>query len=337
MKKVNPSWLLPILLVLGGAIIFFGTLTKAESATAGHVVISEVQTAGVTVGDEFVELYNPTSSSVDLSGWRLRRETSTGGDGGNLVASLSGNIPAHGFFLITPQTEYTGSASADKTYSVGGNPVAANNTVLLYSDAAITLVDKVGVGSGASTAEGTGTATPSAGGSIERRANSSSDATSMGIGGSDEFAGNGEDTENNSNDFVLRTNSQPQNSSSAVEPVPVPTPSNTPIPSPTDIPTVTPTVAPTDTPTPTIEPTASPSPTEEPTPTSTPELTATPTVTIAPFPTLSPAPTATVTPNPTGTPAFPRFTVVCSTKFLNFNFGFIHIQIPLFTCRLVRI
>ena len=319
MKKVSLSWLLPILLVIGGAIIFFGTFSKAESATATHIVISEVQIAGATAGDEFVELYNPTSSSADLTGWRLRRKTSAGGDGGNLVSSLSGSIPAYGFFLITPQTEYTGPVSADQMYSVSGNPVAANNTVLLYSDAGVTLVDKVGIGTVADS-ETSPASAPSAGGSVERKANSLSDAPSM-TTGDDQFAGNGEDTDDNASDFILRSTSQPQNSSSSIEPTPVPTPTNTPIPTPTVVPTEIPT------PTPTIVPTAIPTPTIEPTPT----------LTMTPSPTLSPAPTATVTPTPTGIPVFPRFTVVCSTKILNFNFGFIHIRIPLFTCRLVRV
>jgi len=41
----------------------------------------------------------------------------------------------------------------------------------------------------------------------------------MGIGGIDEFEGNGYDSNNNSNDFVQRTTPQPQNSSSQAEPI----------------------------------------------------------------------------------------------------------------------
>lgn len=313
MKKVNLPWLLPIFLLIGGILIFLNTAIRADSAAATHIVISEVQTAGATVGDEFVELYNPTSFSVDISGWRLRRETSTGGDGGNLVASLSGNIPAHGFFLITPQTEYTGSASADQTYSVGGNPVAANNTVLLYSDAGVTLVDKIGLGT-AVNSETSAASNPLVGESVERKANSTSTAVSMDIGGVDEFSGNAEDTDNNSADFIVRTISQPQNSLSEAEPVVVPTPSEVP----------TPTIEPTAIPTPTIEPTAIPTPTAE--PTAIPTVTATPTV----VPTVAPSVTPT-------SPLFPRlFHVTCSIQIKILNFGFFQVQVSIPTCRLVR-
>lgn len=314
MKKKNLPWLFLFIPLFILGTVLFRSPTPAQSATAGHIVISEVQIAGATAGDEFVELYNPTSSVVDLSGWRLRRETSTGGDGGNLVASLSGNIPAHGFFLVTPQSGYTGSASADQMYSVAGNPVAANNTVLLFSDAAITLVEKVGVGSGASTAEGTGTATPAAGQSVERKANPSSTDISMGSGGVDEFGGNGEDTNDNSADLVLRNVSQPQNSSSAVEPV-----SGTPTEIPT--PTTEPSITPSETPTPTLEPSITP--------------------TEVPIPTLSPTPTATptVSPSPTRKPPFffPRFQLTCSVTYKTFNFGFFRIQIPLISCQLKKV
>ena len=45
--------------------------TNVFSATASHVVISEIQIAGGNSNDEFVELYNPTNASVNLTGWRL--------------------------------------------------------------------------------------------------------------------------------------------------------------------------------------------------------------------------------------------------------------------------
>jgi len=53
-------------------------MAQGQSSTASHVVISEVQVGGTLVDDEFVELYNPTNSAISLSGWRLRRKTSTG-------------------------------------------------------------------------------------------------------------------------------------------------------------------------------------------------------------------------------------------------------------------
>lgn len=310
MKRVNLLWLLPFILLFGGLVILFGTSSSVDSAPATHIVISEIQISGASAGDEFIELYNSTSTAVDITGWRLRRETSTGGDGGNLVASLSGNIPAHGFFLITPQDKYTGSVSADQTYSVSSNPVAADNTILLYSDSGVTLVDKVGVGLGASTAEIAGTATPSAGQSVERKANSSSTSESMRAGGDDEFEGNSEDTDNNSEDFILREVSQPQNSQSNIEPDLTPTPTLEP----------TPTLI-----SPTIEPTSIPTPTTEPT--------ATPTVTVAPTITLAVSPTLIPTP---ATFPFLRLRLACSVQVRTIDFRFFQIKVSIPVCRLVR-
>jgi hypothetical protein len=84
----------------------------------------------------------------------------------------------------------------------------------------------------------------------------------------DEFKGNGEDSDNNSNDFIVRATAQPQNSASSTEPASVtPTPTSS----------ITPTVTPLSTPTPTI--TITPTPTLTPTPTATPTPTSTPTPT----------------------------------------------------------
>lgn len=95
----------------------------------------------------------------------------------------------------------------------------------------------------------------------------------MGPGGIDEFEGNGQDTDNNSSDFVPRLVPQPQNSQSAEEPI-TPTVTPTLSPTPSETPTEAPTLSPS--PSPTVEPTATPSPSPEPSPTSTINPTPTP-------------------------------------------------------------
>lgn len=269
--------------------------TATPTATpAPKVVISEVQIAGTTATDEFVELYNPNESSVDLEGWRMTRKTDTGTES-NLVSSFPEGtmITARGYYLIS-SPDYDGSPSADTTYSATTNSIAADNTVLLYQDAGDTLIDKVGMGAAVDSETST-TTVPAADSSVERKANATSTSETMGSGGADETAGNGHDTDNNTNDFVSRTSSQPQNSGSSTEP-PGATPSPTPTATPTESPTATPTESPTATPTatatptesPTASPTESPSPTPSETPTSTPEPSETPTAT--PEPTSTPEP-----------------------------------------------
>lgn len=276
------------------------TKKRKPKSLAIHIVISEVQIGGATAGDEFIELYNPTNSPVSLLGWKLTRKTS-GGTEENLVSSagFSGSIASHGFFLITPQTGYMGGTTADLLYSQASNSIAANNTVLLY-DSLNTVVDKVAFGTGTDPEGSVFSANPSANSSIERKANSSSTSATMAIGGADEFAGNGEDTNNNNADFVSRAASQPQNSSSGVEPAAATsTPTNTLTFTPSNTPTNTATHTSTDTPTNTNTPTdtLTPSPTNTDTPTNTP--TDTPTNTNTPTP--SDTPTETPTPTPTNT------------------------------------
>jgi len=55
-----------VVLVAAVAILFaFGFVPVVAHVAPEHVVISEVQIAD----NEFVELYNPTDSAIDMTGW----------------------------------------------------------------------------------------------------------------------------------------------------------------------------------------------------------------------------------------------------------------------------
>jgi 5'-nucleotidase len=76
----------------------------AQANPAGtDLVISEVYGAGGNSGAvynaDFVELYNPTNSSLPLSGLYLHYRSAAGVSGGAPFA-LSGNVPAHGHWLV---------------------------------------------------------------------------------------------------------------------------------------------------------------------------------------------------------------------------------------------
>ncbi|MEK7186037.1 MAG: lamin tail domain-containing protein [Patescibacteria group bacterium] len=320
MKKVNLLWLLPAVLLIGGLVIFFNTASKAESATATSIVISEVQIAGASASADFIELYNPTSLPVNLSSFNLVKRTSSGSTDTLIVNFGASDVIASHGFLLWCFNHISSNLGCDKH---SADTISNNNTIALRDGALNTgtIIDALTIGVALHTlGEGAPPATPSAGQSVERKANSSSTIVSMDIAGIDEFLGNAEDTDDNSADFIVRTISQPQNSSSSVEPVAVPTPSEVPTP------TLEPTVVPTEVPTPTIEPTSIPTPTTEPT--------AIPTVTVAP--TAVPTITPIVSPVPSPLP-FPRlFTVTCSTQIKTLNFRFFQIQISIPTCRLVR-
>lgn len=246
-------------------ILVFAFIPFRPSAAENHVVISEIQISGTTATDEFVELYNPTNSEINIAGWRLTKKVISGTQS-NLVTNIVGTIPAYGHFLITHPTGYDGSISSDLAYSTSTS-ITPDNTVLLYSDGGITLVDKVGMGLATDFETAVFASNPLANSSIQRT--------------------NGQDTNNNSADFFLQTVSDPQNSQTII------TPTSTPTPTPVD------STEPGDTPTP--QPTSTATPTSIPTPTTSPTFSSSPTPSQLPI--TSPTPTATsptfFTPSPT--------------------------------------
>ncbi len=124
-----------------------------QPVTLKHILINEIQIAGITAKDEFITLFNPNSVDVNLEGFSLKKKTSNGNES-NLVSAgaFLGNIPALGYFLIVPKTNddgtktYTGLVTPDLYYSGKSFSVASDNTVLLY-DGDDKLLDKIGFGS----------------------------------------------------------------------------------------------------------------------------------------------------------------------------------------------
>lgn len=321
-------------------ILFLISTSIIQAANATHIVISEVEVGKTgAANDEFVELYNPTDNNIELTNWKLTRKTQ-GGAESDLISAVSGTIKSHGYFLFAPSSGYTGLPSADQAYLASNNSITDNNTILLYNNDS-TLVDKVGFGT-ATDSEGAAETNPGAGTSRERQANSSSTSSTMGSGGIDEFNGNGEDTDNNANDFVLRSVPQPQNSASSLEPVPTQTPTNTTTIPPTSTETPTTTVTSTPSETPTTTPTDTPTTTPTQTPIESPSDTPTviPTQTPTPTTSLSPTPTLSITPTPTGAFPFitiPKFRTVCTTNMISFKIFSIQIHFPMVTCTLTTL
>jgi hypothetical protein len=150
----------------------------------GAIVINELQTDGV---DEFVELYNPNSCAVPLSGWEIKYESAGGGAGPAGYKFVAGDsIPALGYFLVA-SSAFSGKKDATL---ISGFAAAAGQVGLVDDKSAI--IDGVAYG----------TVT---GGSYREKQSAAAPPTNKSIGRSP----NGTDTDNNSADFKVLTSPSP--------------------------------------------------------------------------------------------------------------------------------
>ena len=190
------------------------------TTAACPIRISEVATRGpVSALDEFVEIYNPTSSAYSLSGVELYYYSSSGTPSRRVTITGTFSIAPHGFFLLAAE-DFAGTTP---DYSERWAQGFADGGGSVELRAGGERVDLIGWGT-ATVAEG-GPYTPAissaagtAGASYERKAQASSTAASMASGGADAMSGNGHDSGANASDIVVRTNRQPQSRSSAAEP-----------------------------------------------------------------------------------------------------------------------
>lgn len=136
----------------------------AAAAPATHLVISEVYGGGGNSGaqytHDFVELYNPTASPIDLTGLSLQYRSSGGTGAANGVHVLSGSVAAGGYFLAQEAVGSGGTTALPTPDATGDLAMSGTNGVvyLANSTTALTLtpgsitsdpnvVDLVGYGS----------------------------------------------------------------------------------------------------------------------------------------------------------------------------------------------
>jgi phosphatidylserine/phosphatidylglycerophosphate/cardiolipin synthase-like enzyme len=195
-----------------------------------HVVISEVYGGGGNSGstwkNDFVELYNPTNAPVNVTGWSVQY-ASAAGVFGNFKTFLSGTIQPKSYFLIQESQGAGGTKDLPTPDAVGiiamasgsGKIALVSDTLTVSGPTGVSVVDFVGYGT-ASMSEGSPTPALSNTTSAERKASATSTDVSLAPGGSEEKSGNGWDTNNNANDFVVQSVIVPQNSASPKEPPP---------------------------------------------------------------------------------------------------------------------
>lgn len=127
-REPNRLLIFFIVLISGFLIISKPALTK--------VLISKIQIAGVSSTDEFVELYNFSSSSISLENWSLKKLTSTGTTS-TLVSAFPSTalMNPFGYFLIAHRDYLpTRLPAPDLFYTNSSYSLASNNSLLLSNN-----------------------------------------------------------------------------------------------------------------------------------------------------------------------------------------------------------
>jgi len=183
MRHASPVALISLLLII--------------PTCSASVLISEVfyDAVGSDDSKEFVELYNPTSQDINITGWEI--EMGNGYDGSwDNQATILGIISAYSFFLIGEKN--VSGADIETNLELQNGPDAVR-----IKDDSGAVIDTVGYGDLGypELYEGTPMIDVSEGHSIERKP-----------GYLNPSGGNGQDTNNNSADFLDREEPEPQNS-----------------------------------------------------------------------------------------------------------------------------
>ena len=149
-----------------------------------HVVINEVQVgSAASPSDEFIELYNPCASMIDLTGSSLVYR-SAAGTSDLVIISLNKTIAPGGFYLVTGPA-FGDMGAPDQSYGAGRMSATGGGVGL--RDGTQALIDSVGYGTATNAfVEAAAAAAPPNGQSIARKPN-------------------GYDTDHNGSDFVAMT------------------------------------------------------------------------------------------------------------------------------------
>lgn len=187
------------------ALAISGLPMNFAKASSTSIVISEFRVRGPNgAADEFIELYNLSSSPVDVGGWLVRGSNNAGSVSTRATIPAGTVINPGCYYLVTNSSTsggpYSGAVTGDLTFATG---ITDDGGIALTLPGGTTIVDQVGMSVGSAYKEGTplaslGTSNLDRG--YERKP-----------GGA---AGNSTDTDDNSSNFQLITPSNPQNSAS---------------------------------------------------------------------------------------------------------------------------
>jgi hypothetical protein len=124
---------------------------------SGPIKVNEFST-GVTgaATNEFVELYNAATTSIDVSGYKVVYRSATGTSDTTLATLPTGTMLAAGAFYLLGGSGYAGAVAADQSF---GTSIAATGGSIGVKNATGTVSDAVAYGTAAN---GLGEGTPAA-------------------------------------------------------------------------------------------------------------------------------------------------------------------------------
>ncbi|WP_162551198.1 5'-nucleotidase C-terminal domain-containing protein [Paenibacillus tepidiphilus] len=164
-SRRKKGWSVALSALLIAGIALPAPQTASAAPDYSNIIISQVYGGGGNSGalykNDFIELYNPTDSPVDLSGWKVRYAgaTTSFSDDDKYVTSLSGTIPAGDYYLIQEAAGTGGTVNLPVPNEVGSIAMGGPNGKVELLNTSGTRIDLVGYGS-ANEYEGKGIAAP---------------------------------------------------------------------------------------------------------------------------------------------------------------------------------
>jgi hypothetical protein len=167
-----------------------GTPPPPPPPPATGLRVNEIQTGGtVSAADEFVEIVNGGTSSVNIGGWKLVYRSAAGTSDIALATIPDGTTIVAGGFYLLGGSSYAGPPAADQSFSTS---LAAGGGGVALRDGSGTIVDAVGYGTATNSfVEGTAVAAPPGGSSAAR-------------------IPDGKDTNNNASDLTVTATPTPR-------------------------------------------------------------------------------------------------------------------------------
>lgn len=196
--------------VLGGMAVLAPLASVPARAASDHVLINEVYggggNSGATYTNDFVELYNPTTAPISLTGWTVNYYSAAGNLGNS--CALSGTVAPATYYLVQEAKGSGGTTPLPTPNATCAAAMSATAGSVALLDASGATVDLIGFGATATKREGA----PAFGLSNTTSASRTN------------FA----DTDDNAADFTVGAPSPQSQATGGTEPSPSPSPSPSP-------------------------------------------------------------------------------------------------------------